>query len=161
MRFDQRTQMSALASALCLVLSSAAYATMANSPSDVIMAQAAMPPAAGSETENAQPTGPGGASEEMMDDMVGGMGQGMTGMGMGGPGMMGHGRGGWTRRAMGRPMLSGAARAKILFAIVDTNGDGALSFDEIMAVHKRVFDVIDTNKDGKVTMEELQAFIHQ
>ena len=48
---------------------------------------------------------------------------------------------------------------KIMFAIADTNGDGALSFDEVTAIHKRIFDLIDANKDGKVTPEEIQAFM--
>lgn len=48
---------------------------------------------------------------------------------------------------------------RIMFAIADTNGDGALSFDEVTAIHKRIFDLIDANKDGKVTPEEIQAFM--
>ncbi len=54
-----------------------------------------------------------------------------------------------------RPHLMG----KIIFAIADTNGDGALSFEEVTAIHKRVFDAADANKDGKLTPEEIQAFI--
>jgi Ca2+-binding EF-hand superfamily protein len=46
-----------------------------------------------------------------------------------------------------------------MFAIADTDGDGALSFQEVEAIHKRVFDTIDANKDGKVTPEEVQAFL--
>ena len=41
---------------------------------------------------------------------------------------------------------------KVFFAIADTNGDGALSFEEVTAIHKRIFDKIDANKDGKVTI---------
>ncbi|MGO4440160.1 EF-hand domain-containing protein [Rhizobium sp. RAF56] len=48
---------------------------------------------------------------------------------------------------------------KIMFAIADTNSDGALSFEEVSAIHKRIFDVIDANKDGKVTPDELLAFM--
>ena len=47
---------------------------------------------------------------------------------------------------------------KIMFAIVDADGDGTLSFEEVMAIHKRIFNAIDANKDGKVTLEELEAF---
>ena len=50
---------------------------------------------------------------------------------------------------------------KIMFAIADTNGDGALSFDEVTALHKRIFDRIDANRDGKVTPEEIQAFFRE
>ena len=48
---------------------------------------------------------------------------------------------------------------KIMFVVADTNGDGAISFDELTAIHKRVFDAVDANNDGKVTPEEMQAFM--
>ena len=102
----------------------------------------------------------------------GGMGQGMMNQGQGSPsgqsGMMGQGQTGQSgtmgsgmmgqgpmrpRTGMSRPML------KIMFAIADTNGDGALSFDEIMAVHRRIFNVIDANNDGRITPDELEAFL--
>jgi hypothetical protein len=82
-------------------------------------------------------------------------------------GMMGHG-GSMMGGAMGRMggmsqtgggMMSGGHMMKVMFAIADTNGDGALSFDEVIAVHKRILDVIDANKDGRVTPEELQRFM--
>jgi Ca2+-binding EF-hand superfamily protein len=47
---------------------------------------------------------------------------------------------------------------KIMFAVADTDGDGALSFEEVTAIHKRIFDSVDANKDGKVTPEEMQVF---
>lgn len=50
---------------------------------------------------------------------------------------------------------------KIMFAIADADGDGALSFEEVTAIHKRIFDEVDANKDGKVTPEEMQAFMRQ
>jgi hypothetical protein len=77
-------------------------------------------------------------------------GQGRT-PGMMQPGMMG---------AM--PMMAMHGRMmKVMFAIADANGDGALAFEEVTAVHKRVFDVADANKDGKVTLEEMQAFFRE
>jgi Ca2+-binding EF-hand superfamily protein len=79
------------------------------------------------------------------------------GMGMIGPELMGR----MHRGMMG--MMDGGARMprhmmKIMFAIVDADGDGTLSFEEVMAIHKRIFNAIDANKDGKVTLEELEAF---
>lgn len=53
--------------------------------------------------------------------------------------------------AMHGPMM------KIMFVVADANGDGALSFEEVTAVHKRVFDGPDANKDGKATLEAMQA----
>ena len=75
------------------------------------------------------------------------------------PGTMGQGMmGGMTqRRMMGMP----GHMTKIMFAIADVNGDGALSFEEVTTIHKRIFDTIDANKDGKVTPEELQAFMRE
>jgi Ca2+-binding EF-hand superfamily protein len=78
----------------------------------------------------------------------------MMGMGMGQPGMMGMdhmgmmGMGGGGRFRMMMPMM---------MAMMDTNNDGALSLEEVQAVHARMFTFIDKNKDGKVTPDEVQA----
>jgi hypothetical protein len=64
------------------------------------------------------------------------------------PGMMGHGM-----------MHMRGHMMKVMFAIADADGDAALSFEEVTAIHKRVFDKVDANKDGKVMIEELQAFM--
>jgi hypothetical protein len=78
------------------------------------------------------------------------MGQGMMG-GMAQPGMMG-----------GMPMMSMRGHMmKVMFAIADVDGDGALSFEEVTAIHKRIFNMVDANKDGKVTIEEFQAFMRE
>jgi hypothetical protein len=69
---------------------------------------------------------------------------------MTGPGTMGHGM-------MGRP----GHMMKIMFAIADVNGDGALSFEEVTTIHKRIFDRVDVNRDGKVTPEEAQSFMRE
>ncbi len=50
---------------------------------------------------------------------------------------------------------------KIMFAIADADSDGALSFEEVTAIHKRIFDSMDANNDTKVTAEELQAFMRE
>jgi Ca2+-binding EF-hand superfamily protein len=41
------------------------------------------------------------------------------------------------------------------------DGDGALSFEEVTVIHKRIFNKLDANKDGKVTPEEIQAFMRE
>ena len=92
--------------------------------------------------------------------------EGMTGRSQGGMprpdmmpgGMMGHGM--MQPGMMGGmpPMGMRGQMMKIMFAVADTDGDGALSFEEVTAIHKRIFDSVDANKDGKVTPEEMQVF---
>ncbi len=84
-----------------------------------------------------------------------GFGPGM--MWQGGPrggGMMDFMRGrGFGRRAMAAPMM------RIIFALMDTDGDGTVSLQEFQAAHERLFKAMDTNKDGKLTLEEIQSFM--
>jgi hypothetical protein len=79
------------------------------------------------------------------------MGPGMMGPGMMGPGMMGPG--------MMGAMPAHGPMAKIVFAIADTDGDGALSFEEVTAIHRRIFESVDADGDGKVTPEEIASFL--
>ncbi|NLS18702.1 EF-hand domain-containing protein [Rhizobium sp. P40RR-XXII] len=101
-------------------------------------------------TQAASPSATGGMSGQGEGGMPGSnmMPGDMMGRGMMQPGMMG-----------GMPMMGAHGPImKILFAIADTNGDGALSYEEMTAIHKRIFDTVDANNDGKVTPEEMQAF---
>lgn len=66
-------------------------------------------------------------------------------------------------RMRGRDRMRGMMRhrqmmMKIMFAIADADNDGALSFEEISTIHRRIFDKVDANRDGKVTPEEIQGF---
>ena len=63
------------------------------------------------------------------------------GEGMGGPGMM---------------MRPGMMRMMVV--MMDTDGDGALSLEEVQSVHARMFKAMDVDKNGKVTLEEIQLF---
>lgn len=119
------------------------------------LAQATTAPEAGA-AQPGQPAQPGMMRPGMMGQ---GMGPGMMGPGMMGPGMMGPGMMGHAMMG-GMPMMGGHGHLmKVMFAIADTDGDGALSFEEVTAIHRRIFNRVDANKDGKVTIEEVQAFM--
>ena len=96
-----------------------------------------------------QPGGGAGQQTAQPDDRGPGMMGGMMGRGDG-PGMMG----GRMSRGDGPGMM------RMMMVMMDTNGDGALSQEEIQAVHTRMFNYADVDKDGKLTLEELQGFFH-
>jgi hypothetical protein len=56
-------------------------------------------------------------------------------------------------------MMHGAGM-RMMFAIVDADGDGALSLAEVQDFHGRIFNSIDENGDGSVEMEEIESFFH-
>ena len=74
--------------------------------------------------------------------------RGMMGGAMMGHGMMGQGYG------RGSPVAM-----RIIFSLMDANGDGKLSLEEFQAAHERIFKAMDADHDGTVTFEEMQAFI--
>jgi EF hand len=95
--------------------------------------------------------------KQLMQSHPMGQGAGATGReGMGG-GMMG--------RMMGHGMMDGGMMGppfmmRMMFALMDADGDGTVSLEEFQAAHGRIFKAMDSNKDGKLTLEEMQAFIH-
>jgi hypothetical protein len=93
------------------------------------------------------------------------MGQGMMGRPMH-EGMMGQGTQGGMMGPMGgmmSGMMSGSGNTGLhvmmMIAAADTDGDQMVSFDEVMAVHKRMFGMIDENRDGKVDQAEMKAIL--
>lgn len=80
------------------------------------------------------------------EDMMGCMGQNMMGHGMMRPGMM---RPGMMRRGM---------HMRVMMILMDNDGDGALSLEEVQTAHAKIFKVIDADKDGKVTPTEVEMF---
>ncbi|WP_299365321.1 hypothetical protein [uncultured Paracoccus sp.] len=68
-------------------------------------------------------------------------------------GMMGQGG------MMGRGGMSHAMMLKMMVALADTNNDGALSLEEVQAVHARMFNMADGDGNGQITMEEIQGFM--
>jgi hypothetical protein len=77
---------------------------------------------------------------------------GMMGGAMMGP-MMRHGMMGGG--AMGSPIMF-----RMMFALMDADGDGTISLQEFQAAHERIFKAMDSNKDGRLTFEEMEAFMH-
>jgi Ca2+-binding EF-hand superfamily protein len=49
----------------------------------------------------------------------------------------------------------------MMFAVVDADGDGALSLSEVQDFHGRIFNAVDQNGDGAVEMEEIESFFHR
>jgi uncharacterized protein YcfJ len=86
---------------------------------------------------------------------------GMIGGGMIGRAMMGRGHGyhDWNRGAMRSGLVGPPVMMRMIFSLMDADGDGKLSLQEFQAAHERIFKAMDANKDGFVTMEEMQDFI--
>jgi hypothetical protein len=80
---------------------------------------------------------------------------------------VGHERGGTIGQGgmMGRGMVGGGAMAppimmRMMFALMDGDGDGTISLMEFQVTHERIFKAMDSSKDGRLTLEEMQAFMH-
>ena len=67
-------------------------------------------------------------------------------------GMMGRGPMGGS--AMGSPIM-----LRMMFALMDGDGDGTISLQEFQVAHERIFKAMDSNKDGQLTLDEMQAFM--
>ena len=111
-------------------------------------------PRADQQQQQATPGQDGSMGQDGM--MCGMMGQG----GMMGRGMMGQGG------MMGRGMMGGGAMGptvmmRMVFALMDSDGDGTIELPEFQAAHERIFKAMDSNKDGKLTREEMQAFMQR
>jgi Ca2+-binding EF-hand superfamily protein len=109
------------------------------------IAQDRMTPQPDQQQMQSHPMGQEGAGTTGQGGMMGG---GMMGRDMMGRSMMGEG-------AMGPPIM-----LRIMFALMDADGDGTVSLQEFQAAHERIFKAMDTNKDGRLTLEEMQAFMH-
>lgn len=78
---------------------------------------------------------------------------------MTGEDMMGHmGQCKKMGRGMHRGMMGHAMHMRMIFLLMDNDGDGALSLEEFQAAHAKIFKGIDADKDGKVTQIEMQTF---
>jgi hypothetical protein len=89
--------------------------------------------------------------------------RGMMGMRGEGPPMMrqGYGRGEdgrAGRRGGGATMAHGAAM-RVVFALMDADGDGEVSLEEWLEAHERIFIHMDREGDGQVSMEDMMGFM--
>jgi EF hand len=82
------------------------------------------------------------------------MGQG----GMMGPGTMGR-RGMMGGGMMGAGAMGPSMMMRMIFALMDSDGDGTIELPEFQAAHERIFKAMDSNKDGRLTQEEMRAFM--
>lgn len=80
-------------------------------------------------------------------------------MGMMGRGMMGQGMKG--RGAMGSDAMEPPVVFRIIFALMDADGDGTLSLLEFQAAHERIYKAMDRDKDGKLTFDEMMTFMQR
>jgi len=47
---------------------------------------------------------------------------------------------------------------RLMMILMDTDGDAALSLEEVQAAHAKIFKAVDADKNGKATLEEIQTF---
>ena len=78
----------------------------------------------------------------------------MMGGRMMGGGMMGRGMMDRQDRGAGPAIIM-----RMMFSLMDADGDGSISLQEFQAAHERIFRGMDQNKDGRLTMEEMQSFM--
>ena len=110
----------------------------------------------GPEGECVPGTGMGGSAAQTTDDDPHHPDAAPPAAQPGQPGMMGQGM------MRNGPMVGRHGHTmKVMFAIADADGDGALSFEEVTVIHKRIFDSVDADNDGKVTVDEVQAFMRE
>jgi hypothetical protein len=56
--------------------------------------------------------------------------------------------------------MAGPFAMRIIFALIDRDGDGTVSLEEFQAAHASIFKAMDADKDGTVSMDEMRDFFH-
>ena len=62
------------------------------------------------------------------------------------------------RHSMRQGGMTGPFAMRIIFALMDRDGDGTVSLQEFQAAHESIFRAMDADKDGAVSMEEMRDF---
>ncbi|MBZ9798400.1 EF-hand domain-containing protein [Mesorhizobium sp. ES1-4] len=58
------------------------------------------------------------------------------------------------------PRMMRGTGMRLMLALLDADGDGSLSENEVQEAVGRIFSAIDQNGDGKIDMDEIQSFSH-
>ena len=66
---------------------------------------------------------------------------------------------GWRKHGMTPGGMMGSVAMRIIFALMDRDGDGTVSLEEFQAAHERIFKAMDADKDGTVSQEEMLDFM--
>ena len=74
--------------------------------------------------------------------------------------MMQHQDQDWHHGMMGQGRAGHGMAMRIIFSLMDADGDGTVSLQEWQAAHERIFKAMDADHDGTVTLEEMEAFMH-
>jgi hypothetical protein len=103
-------------------------------------------------SQSSEVTGQAGGTPErgmrgMMDR------EGVRAGGMGRRGMMGRG-------ARGQDAPIHSMMMRMIFALIDADGDGTVSLQEFQTAHERIFKAMDSNRDGRLSFEEMENFMH-
>ncbi|MGC2079769.1 MAG: EF-hand domain-containing protein [Xanthobacteraceae bacterium] len=53
----------------------------------------------------------------------------------------------------------GTVGMRIIFSLMDADGDGTVSLQEFQAAQEHIFRAMDADHDGTVSLEEMQAFM--
>jgi Ca2+-binding EF-hand superfamily protein len=58
-------------------------------------------------------------------------------------------------------MMGSRFAMRIIFALMDGDGDGTISLEEFQAANARIFKAMDADKDGTLTLEKMQSFLRR